>query len=621
MAQIILGIELDSRKIRLALVRADKKIRVLDAVALVAPDGCIADGEIVFADGIISVIKEYINKAPIKPDSLAISLNSPNVITRKLSMPKMSAQETSAAVEFEMLKVFPSIKESHAIVHRVTGVSAGGGDADRKGTRNANSDVLAHKIAGEVERVNVGAGTGSKADTGTTIAGTGSKADTGTIARTDDGSRAGANAGVSSGASDALRAESRTGKGVGTGAGTGAGVESEVCVFIAMCPNVLIKSCRELSEGIGIPLKYLDIKPNTMTKAAFGFLGLDRTAAGLIVDAGYKMSTINVVINGNVIISRCAPSGVSAIDSFIADVVGLPQDEVERARTSGDFSIISADEREVTSYIAAGLNDISEQMRQIINFIEYDMPGIKLEFITITGDGYGLPGIGEYLSTLLNLKYIPPTPAPDVSGYEDFISVSSAFGAALREDKRGGDINYVAEDAQAGRRGGRVVLSKGVIALTAAVAVFAIAILITAFFYFKSISDQKTIENIIQNINSNAWAAKLEGDIETAKIELAQSQALIEEIENSGVQLSESLISLSERAPDDLFVSNLSVVNKNEIVLTGKSKAFGGVSWFALKLRESGEFESVRINSVVSNSTSAGDVIDYTFSLTLTMRA
>ena len=58
------------------------------------------DGEITYAEGIASRLREFIDGAGVKPTGLAACMNSPNIITRKLTLPAMNASEISAAVKF-----------------------------------------------------------------------------------------------------------------------------------------------------------------------------------------------------------------------------------------------------------------------------------------------------------------------------------------------------------------------------------------------------------------------------------------------------------------------------------------------------------------------------------------
>jgi Tfp pilus assembly PilM family ATPase len=536
MADIVLGLELDTRDIRLAIVKRDKKPRVLETAVIKAPDGCLADGEIVFADGVSQAIKDYLKEVAYKPDALAVSLNSPNVITRKLNMPKMNAQETALAVTAEILNIFPSIKETHTIAHKQTGLTTGspqhggGGRGSSRGSAGSGS---------------IGSGSGSG------------------------------------------------GSGSGAGASRRSG-DTLVSVFVAICPNVLIESCETLSVDIGIPLKYIDVNPNTLNKAAATYLGLNKSTAGLVVDIGYSSSIINVVVNGDVVISRYVASGISSIGK-----IGAGADD--------DASVF-----------AVALSDIEEQIRQTIDFTEYDMPHDKLTFLSIAGEGYGTPGIGKYLSNRFNLDFLELKPISEAEGIKDFVVVAPAVGAVLRDARQGGDINFIttAAEEQSRQKRGKA-FNKYTAALTIAVAIFAIAVILAAFFHIKNQSDQREIQGIIERIESNAQVSQLERDIAADQSKLALIGALIDEVESSSISVSDMLITLSGMTPDDLFVSTLNALNENETVLIGKSKDYNSISWFALKLRESGEFESVQINSVVSNKTAAGDVIDYSYTITL----
>jgi Tfp pilus assembly PilM family ATPase len=118
MPETILSLDIGSQSIKAALIRRDRRDALLDTLIARTPDGSVLDGEIAYCGGIVKALSDFIGKAA-PPDCVAACVNSPNIITRKVELPAVEAGEIPAAVRFELLKLFPSIKDTHVISQKI----------------------------------------------------------------------------------------------------------------------------------------------------------------------------------------------------------------------------------------------------------------------------------------------------------------------------------------------------------------------------------------------------------------------------------------------------------------------------------------------------------------------
>ena len=92
-------------------------------------------------------------------------------------------------------------------------------------------------------------------------------------------------------------------------------------------------------------------------------------------------------------------------------------------------------------------------------------------------------------------------------------------------------------------------------------------------------------------------------------------------IDAKSIKISELLDELTDRTPESLFVTNLNILDANSIVMNGRARDYGSVSEFALLLRQTEHFDSVRINSITANPTVSETYTDYGFSMSIIIKA
>ena len=538
MPEVLLGLDIGSRNIKAVLLERGRRNRVVGAQVIKTPDGSVSDGAIMFnMDAIVECVRAYVVKAGVRPAGLGVCMNSPDIITRNLSLPPLGAEEIPAAVKFEVFKFFPSIKETHEITQ--------------------------------------------------------------TVLSKDD---------------------------------------SSVSVLAALCPRELIKSYQELASRLGIPLKRVSIRADAENKAVnfFYFGGLPEPeeekktgAAGLLVDVGYRNSIVSVVNLGKLILSRYTMSGSAAYDGMIAEKAGVTRDEIEKGRLDGSLSAVDIDPVTVENVMGMCFIDIDDQIRQTIGLYTGSGPDEKLAYVSVTGEGGMIPGIEQYFARSHNLtaRDIKPVNA-ERTGYAVLQGsgnpklLLAAAGAVLSV---GGPSDYDMNFAPPSVVGAGVRKGAGfgrlASALSAAVALAIILVATGVYFMNDRRHSHDEITQINLEITQDMQTAVQNEAIARAQKQLADLTSVLYAVDRSSAKASELLDDLASRMPENLFVTNFNMPDANNVVLTGRSKDFADVSEFALLLRETGKYDSVRINTVTANQTASETVSDYGFSLTVIIKA
>ena len=566
MPEILLGLDVGSQYIKTALVKRDKKHQIIDAEIIKTPDGSVVDGAIMYMDAISGDINAYIAKSGVKPDGLAVSINSPDIITRNLSLPVISEAEIPSAVKYEILRLFPSIKETHEITQRVIST---------------------------------------------------------------DGSTA--------------------------------------SVLAALCPIELIKSYQELSESLNLPLRYADVHADAQAKATDYYYGSGAGGsgsgsdeeAGLLIDIGYRNSLVSVISKGKLVLSRYIMSGAAAYDNMVADKAGIDKEEVERARLSGDFSgIASISDAKISPYESESIMDmcfmeIVDQIQQTAEHYMNDMTDEKLSYITVAGEGGMIPGIEEYFARSYNLSPRELKPASNNRAAGEALMkkgnpklLLAAVGAALASagavsgggggikagvrrgiGTRGGagaasiEMNFApAASGAAGLKQG--ALSARLAAVVAMALLIAVASIATGVYF---IAEQRQIAIDIARIDAeiagDTSVAEHNEAISGARSKLAALTAVVDTIDAQNLRTAKLLEELTAVAPESLFVVNFNMVDANNAVMSGRARDYRSISDFALLLRETEKYDSVRINSITANQSVSDAYTDYGFSMTIIAKA
>ena len=557
MPEVILGLDIGSRNIKAALVKQGKKPQIIGATVIRTPDGSVSDGAIKFMDAITDSVREYIGNSGAKPSGLAISINSPEIITRSLTLPVLTPAEIPPAVKFEIFKFFPSIKESHEITQTV--LSYG---------------------------------------------------------------------------------------------------ESSVSALAAICPQEMIRAYQELAARLGLRLKRVGIRADAQAKAVAYFCGAndgpgtvsgsshggspgagadekkafasdDEAAAGgvntgLLVDIGYRNSLVSVIDRGKLVLSRYTMSGAVAYDNMLAEKAGVTRDDIENARLGGDFSTIKIDRDDAENILNLSFMDISDQLRQILEIYSGDPSNEKPSYIAVTGEGGMIPDIERYLGGPHGLRQRALTSAGGKTGY-DSLQLNPKLLLAAAGSALGGsgaaeyELNFAPGPVGAGERKG-AGSRRLAVAVTAALLIAVSSIAAGLYFIADRNRSNAEITDIYNEINQDLQAAVQNAKIDAAQSQLSTLASVLGAIDANSAKASGLLEDITAQLPEGLFITGFNMPDAYNLIMNGRSRDYEGVSDFALLLRRTGSFDSVRINSITANQTASELISDYGFSMTIIVK-
>jgi type IV pilus assembly protein PilM len=115
----VLGLDIGSKYIKMALVTKGKKQVVLKTLLAATPEGSVTDGELRNTGTVAARIRAALTENRINPSELCISVNSPNVVVRDIRLPALKINEIDPAIEFELLQSFPGIVQTHTISNKI----------------------------------------------------------------------------------------------------------------------------------------------------------------------------------------------------------------------------------------------------------------------------------------------------------------------------------------------------------------------------------------------------------------------------------------------------------------------------------------------------------------------
>lgn len=115
----ILGIDIGTTNIALALLKQGKKQHIIDTALIPTPSGSIVNGEIKSIKLICSEIRNILSSKKMKPKKIAVNMNSSQIITREFNIGNVKGKEIKQAIEFELSQNFPNITQTHSISYKI----------------------------------------------------------------------------------------------------------------------------------------------------------------------------------------------------------------------------------------------------------------------------------------------------------------------------------------------------------------------------------------------------------------------------------------------------------------------------------------------------------------------
>jgi len=658
MPECLLGIDIGANTIKAAIVkRRGYKYQVVGADTMSTPEGGFIDGVIIYMDAIVDSLRLFISNSGAKPNGLAVSVNSPDIITRNLVLPDMAAEEIPSAVRFEIIKYFPSVKDTHDIAQKVLSYRGPKGadkrtakGADARHAKGADSDPETG-AASPASGLSTGPATGLTSGPASEITSgpaSGASSNSTYNAASGPAYNAASNTAYNA-ASGAAFGASAPAQGAGQGAGHGDGSAeppdtAAISVLAALCPKELIRMYRELASRLGIPLRRVGIRADAQSKAieylaeegGAGELG----GAGIVIDIGYNDSLVSIVNDGKLTLSRYLQGGAAVFDHLAAESAGSTADDIRKARLSGDFTGVALDPGDAENIVSRCFFDIDEQIHQAADYLAGDLFMGKLSYVMVVGDGGAIPGAARHFERTHNLAGLNvagaqaktnKTVAPLLNGGNPGL-LFAAFGAAIGVTAAGArksgnrasvtgahrNINFTPADISG--KGVFQTTARLATVLSAAIFIAAAMIAFGVYFMLERGKTESEIRLINAEITQDIQAAEQSRAIELAQSRLDDINAVIGVIDGSSARASEIIGDLAAQAPDNLFIVNFTMTDAENVVMNGRSKDYDSVTEFASFLRRTEKYESVRINSVTVNQTASDSVTDYGFTMSVTIK-
>lgn len=116
MAKKVLGIEIGSKTIKIALIKNGKKPVLLESRQEATPKNAFQDGNLNDIEAVAWAIQGVITQnRQFDGVPVAICINSYQSVTRALKLPALPEAELPAAVEYELGQSFPGVGKTHVI--------------------------------------------------------------------------------------------------------------------------------------------------------------------------------------------------------------------------------------------------------------------------------------------------------------------------------------------------------------------------------------------------------------------------------------------------------------------------------------------------------------------------
>ncbi|TSC66438.1 MAG: type IV pilus assembly protein PilM [Candidatus Doudnabacteria bacterium Gr01-1014_77] len=200
-------------------------------------------------------------------------------------------------------------------------------------------------------------------------------------------------------------------------------------ILLTAVPNNVLRSYLKIFQQAKLEPVALEIEALALIRALIG----DDKGSILIVDVGAKSTHLNIVENGNLLLTRNIPMGGDTITQKIAESLKISLVRAEQFKK--DFGLTQSNL--IPENIKPILANIKSEAKQLQGI--YQARGKKFDKIMIVGGTANLPGLNEFFSDMdakivngdpLSKLTFPADLKPVISQYAENLSV--AIGLALR---------------------------------------------------------------------------------------------------------------------------------------------------------------------------------------------
>ncbi len=188
----------------------------------------------------------------------------------------------------------------------------------------------------------------------------------------------------------------------GFGAGSAKQFVTQV-MLVAIPKDIALKYAR-IAEAAGLKLKALEAESFATARS---LVGNDKTPV-LILDIGFKHSSISIVDKGCVMVNRGIDTGGSEFTKAIGQAMNIDFSRAEALKREVGLGQIGTDQ-EISKLIVPIIDIIINETFRLIN-VYMRRNNRRIEQVIITGGAIELKGLIEYLEKGLNLKVTAGNP-------------------------------------------------------------------------------------------------------------------------------------------------------------------------------------------------------------------
>ncbi|MEG2353032.1 MAG: pilus assembly protein PilM [Clostridium sp.] len=212
--------------------------------------------------------------------------------------------------------------------------------------------------------------------------------------------------------------------------------EDTIDGILCLCPKSLIKGYIEIGELQKIPLKYLDVSPNCISKVYEEFISPNKYNKTLaIVDIGSNTTTVNIICKGKLKMSRSIAQGGGYLDKLMTRTFDLSLQEAEKIKEN-HIKTFSENNLDFEFQLKAAYDSIEEEILNTINYYMKASPkNTAVEKIYLVGGGSLTLGLEERFANAFKIETsILKLGDSSLRNLSNFNRILPALGAAIREE-------------------------------------------------------------------------------------------------------------------------------------------------------------------------------------------
>lgn len=210
--------------------------------------------------------------------------------------------------------------------------------------------------------------------------------------------------------------------------------QKKVKVRVAVMNREIAENYLNLLENLGLVPVALDIHPNVISKLFSSQLVINgeslKGESFILLDIGYSGSMIYLISQGNLDFFRAISFGGKAIDSLLANLLSLPEEEAESKKLELLSGTDKPETAEVLTAVRPLYGDLLEELRKVIQFFQSRSGSKQLQRIYLLGGGAPLTGLASYLAQGLGFQVNQLQQLNTIQLQNDQASLGSIVNAA-----------------------------------------------------------------------------------------------------------------------------------------------------------------------------------------------